>query len=46
MCMRMGVGVGDVCVLESGCSVRGIILVNYNRQIQNNKLKLYYKQNE
>lgn len=32
MCMHMGVGVGDVCVLESGFSVRVAVLVHYIKQ--------------
>lgn len=35
MCMHMGVGVGDVCVLERGLSVRVVVLVQYSVQSEN-----------
>lgn len=35
MCMHMGVGVGDVCVLERGLSVRVVVLVQYTGQSEN-----------
>lgn len=48
--MHMGVGVGDVCVLESGFSVRVVVLVHYTKQFKIKygcgKLKFLYKQNQ